>query len=330
MFDKDWDEFITHFLQEEGESYILNLNKRFTRSPSYLSSGVYEERLSDYSDNIVIFFNLPGINESVTHGHEDCFELTYVYKGRCRQVINGKRMDMNAGDICLLSPRDFHSLQYESDVTVFFAVLIKKTLFEDSFLYLLDEKNLLRNFFSGSVLNTADNQSFLYFPKLEGSRAGILIRILIRESFERKMQYSRYIESTLSLLLIELERSYRQMLEEQIRCDPKIIDILIYIQKNKRTVTLAETAEHFSYHPNYLSSMIKRNTGKTFSEILSDSKMTEASYLLKYSELSIEKIIQKTGFYDNSHFHRTFKRKYGMTPAAYRESERINENRKHA
>lgn len=323
MFDKEWDGFITHFLKNEGENYILNLNKRFSRSPSYLSSGVYEERLSDYSDNIVIFFNLPGINESFTHGHEDCFELTYVYKGSCRQVINGKRMDMNAGDICLLGPRDFHSLQYDGDETVFFAVLIKKSLFEDSFLYLLDEKNLLRNFFSTSVLNTADHQSFLYFPNLEGSPAGILIRILIRESFERKMQYSKYIESTLSLLLIELERSYRQMLEEQIRCDPKIIDVLIYIQKNKRTVTLAETAEHFGFHPNYLSAMIKKNTGETFSEILSDSKMAEASYLLQHSDLSIEKIIQKTGFYDNSHFHRTFKKKYGMTPAAYRKGERI-------
>lgn len=320
MFDENWDQFITAFIENEGEAYVRRLNKKFNRSPSYLASGIFEEQISDYSDNILIFFNWPEIHESAAHGHDDFFELTYVYKGSCRQIINGRRMDMNAGDICLLGPRDVHSLQYNGDETVFFAVLIKKSLFEDSFLYLLDEKNLLCNFFSSSVLSTADNQSFLYFPNLEDSPVSILIRILIRESFERKMQYSKYIESTLSLLLIELERSYRHMLEEQIKCGPKIMDILIFIQKNRRTVTLAETAERFSYHPNYLSSLIKKNTGKTFSEILSESKLSEASYLLKNSGLSVEKIIQKAGFYDNSHFHRTFKKKYGMTPAAYRES----------
>ena len=47
-------------------------------------------------------------------------EFLYVYAGHCTQVIDGRRVEMSAGDICLLDTNVPHSIEYlnESDIVI--------------------------------------------------------------------------------------------------------------------------------------------------------------------------------------------------------------------
>ena len=58
------------------------------------------------------------------------------------------------------------------------------------------------------------------------------------------------------------------------------MDILDYLEANYLTVTLQSTADHFGFHPNYLSAFIKKETGRTFKELVILQKMCQACFYL--------------------------------------------------
>ncbi|MCI6099528.1 MAG: helix-turn-helix transcriptional regulator [Selenomonas sp.] len=80
------------------------------------------------------------------------------------------------------------------------------------------------------------------------------------------------------------------------------------------TVTLVDLGAHFSYHPTYVSNLLKKETGRTFTSILRELRMTRATALLTGTTLSIEEIAAMLGFASSSNFYKAFKEEYGMTP----------------
>lgn len=50
-----------------------------------------------------------------------------------------------------------------------------------------------------------------------------------------------------------------------------IVDFLKYIEDHYRDATLADMAGHFSFHPNSLSALLKRATGHSFKEVMSET-----------------------------------------------------------
>lgn len=57
--------------------------------------------------------------------------------------------------------------------------------------------------------------------------------------------------------------------------------IVQYIETNSDTMTSASAAAHFGYHPVYLSKLLPKKTGRTFSEILLASRMRRVKLLLE-------------------------------------------------
>lgn len=82
-------------------------------------------------------------------------------------------------------------------------------------------------------------------------------------------------------------------------------------------VTLKDIAKHFSYHPNYISTLLRREIGKSFSEILLELRMERALSLLKGTSLSIEKIALMLGYSNSSNFYKAFREYYGKSPRDY-------------
>lgn len=93
--------------------------------------------------------------------------------------------------------------------------------------------------------------------------------------------------------------------------------IIQYIGEHFDTVTLGDVAEHFSYHPNYILGYIRKETGKSFSEIVLEQRMERAAALLKGTDLSIEDIAAMLGYSNNSNFYTAFKNYYHLPPREY-------------
>ena len=94
---------------------------------------------------------------------------------------------------------------------------------------------------------------------------------------------------------------------------------LKYIQENyTRKITLAEVAEKTYVSQWYLSKLLNKHTGKSFSDILNQIRINMAKDLLKNPSMRIGNIAEEVGFIDMAHFSRVFKKFEGCSANEYR------------
>lgn len=279
--------------------------------------------LLDCTDNIVILCH-PQIANTLDFPHShDYFELIYLSRGTCTQIIDGISCNMSEGDICMLSPNSQHIIRTDSPDTLLFNIMINRSLFQESFLCLIAENDLISNFFLTALFTASENQKYLYFPRHENSASGNLIQALIREFYGAEFGYRKSMECYLALLFTELIRCHKNRIDQdnyELMGNNPLSGILTYMNLHKCDVTLNSVAEKFHYHPNYLSALIKKYTNKSFSEIIQDAKLQEACFYLKNTDIPIEEIGQLMGYYDRSYFNRVFKKHFKMAPGEYRKN----------
>ena len=259
--------------------------------------------------------------QSKQHSH-DYFELMYVSRGSCTQIIGDVPCNLSTGDFCLLNPFVTHKIDIDSPETLLFNVMIKSSLFKESFFCMITGNDLLSNFFATSLFAESRQKSYLYFPGAENTASTVHIHSLIIELYEKKLGYQKAAENYLALLFMEFARTWQNRIDKEnfnIMGGNPLSEILAYINQHKLDVTLTSVAEHFHYHPKYLSSLIKKYTCKSFSEILQETKLQEVCYYLKNTNMSIDEISQLMGYYDRSYFNRLFKKIFQMSPGQYRE-----------
>ncbi len=90
------------------------------------------------------------------------------------------------------------------------------------------------------------------------------------------------------------------------------------LERMGEKVSLAELGRHVGMNPNAFSRLFKKATGWTPHAWLSRARIDEAEHLLEHSELSIEAIAERLGFYDRYHFSRQFYYQRGLYPAKQR------------
>ena len=71
---------------------------------------------------------------------------------------------------------------------------------------------------------------------------------------------------------------------------------------------------------NYLSMIIKKETGVTFVELMTRKRIEYAKKLLKETDLKIKEVAEQCGYSDQYYFSHCFKKIAGMSPGGYRKS----------
>lgn len=79
-----------------------------------------------------------------------------------------------------------------------------------------------------------------------------------------------------------------------------------------------EYAERLAIHVNHLNKVLKENTGKTTTEIISSRIIQEAKILLKQTDWNISEIAYTLGFEEVAHFSNFFKKQTSLAPLTFR------------
>lgn len=87
------------------------------------------------------------------------------------------------------------------------------------------------------------------------------------------------------------------------------------------TKNVGDYAEELNITPNYLTTTIKKLTGKSAKDIIQERLLVESKSLLKYSGLDIAEIAYRLNFQEPTHFTRFFKKLSGMTPNTFRQTD---------
>lgn len=88
--------------------------------------------------------------------------------------------------------------------------------------------------------------------------------------------------------------------------------------KNKGLPTVKHLAEQMHLSPNYLSDLLKKETGMNAQDHIHYFIIEEAKHILLSSDTSISEIAYQLGFEYPHYFSKLFKLKTGMTPVEYR------------
>ncbi len=138
-------------------------------------------------------------------------------------------------------------------------------------------------------------------------KAKTLLELILLQSTEHyKLRYQNVKETKQNRIV----KRFEQIVEEHL------YDIT---QDNvERLITISEIAEQININATYLGEVLKKVTGKTPKEILSDRIILEARSLLNNTDMAINEIGYFLKFQDASNFTKFFKLKTGVSPSKYR------------
>lgn len=136
---------------------------------------------------------------------------------------------------------------------------------------------------------------------------------IYNEEVHKNLCSTQLRNAYMSILLLELYRSVYTPAPENpicVRAKELIAQNLCYTND-----TLAEL---LNYHPYYLNSLFKQDTGITLHKYIQQQRLARAYEMLATTQLSIEDIALRCGFCSQSHLSNLFKEAYHITPARLR------------
>lgn len=83
-------------------------------------------------------------------------------------------------------------------------------------------------------------------------------------------------------------------------------------------ISLKEFAKTYRKNEKYVGRLFKKETGKSFAEYCNDLRLERSIRLLSQEASSIINIALECGFNNISYFNRVFRKKYGVSPTAYK------------
>lgn len=338
MCQKEEENFVTleQFIQQERKKYDSEeAQKRRSFAQRYIRQQI--ERYGFYSVPIEAYTHgegsiavslhgapSPSAEEFRPHFHKhDYFELMYVHRGHCVNCFQDRRISLSQGDLLLLNPNILHDPYTSREEDVMINIMLSRDLFRHSLMPMLADNQLFTGFFSNYFYQVNNTQDFLLFQSSSMQRAGQVVVDIIEEYLNRPVCYKHVIESELVVLFALLTRSYSEQHDIRPEMGDRamlIANVLSYVNQHCSEVTLKQLEDEFSYSSNYLSRLIQKHTGKTFSELVHHYRLEKIRAALENTSLPIADLVQMSGFNDLSYLNKVFKKKFGLTPSQYRRS----------
>lgn len=270
-------------------------------------------------DVMVVVFEGPEITEPFHR--QDFFFLDYAYRGSY-DVLSSEEDNLVAideGDCYVGQPYSGYALRGRggSSNIVMIGVHIKRDVFFREYLATFSSDPEMFRFFLEPEKDRFSDE-FIHLHLDEGSQARTLLELMVVEYAQKGHDTQGILKSLLMSLLLYVAREHRAR-EPRDGVPSERDRIVEYVTAHCESVTLGEVAERFSYHPNYVSSMLHREYGVTFSELVLRGRMERAAALLRATSLSNEEVAAMVGYGNASNFYKAFRRHFGMTPLEMRE-----------
>lgn len=252
------------------------------------------------------------------HRH-NYIEVLYVCEGSLTNIIDGKKVAVNKGELLFLNQFTKHEIlpAGEDDIAINFMVLPE---FFDVAYSMAGNNNVLADFLVNVLRQDEERGEYLYFKVSEVLQIQNLLENIIYSLVTGRGEQNRINQTTMGLIFLYLIDSV-QFVEMRV---PNQYENMIsmttldYIEQKYRTATLTELCEILHLPMHVLSKMIKKTTGFNFKELLQRKRLSKAAELMCDTDLPVSDIIAAVGYENNSYFHRVFKERYHTTPRAFR------------
>ncbi len=250
------------------------------------------------------------------HTH-DYVEMVYMCRGETRHTVNGNPIALRAGELLMLGQNARQSIAAagEDDVAVNF--IVRPSFFTGTLPFLGEEETPLRRFIL-SCLAGETEAGYLLFHVAEVLPIQNLVENLLYTLMEDTPNKRGIHQLTMGLLLVQL-LNHTETLEFQTAEQNLIVTVLRYIEANYRDGSLTDIARSAHYDLAALSRLIKRRTGRGYTQLLQQKRLSQAAWLLRNTALNVDDVARQVGYENVSYFHRLFAAAYGKSPKKYRD-----------
>ncbi len=266
-------------------------------------------------------------HSELAHRHE-FFQIQFNLKGRTQQYIGATERWLDPGSLAFILPYRAHLGGHSAESRFYVINFQQHFLFPELSVDPLELENvpivqapLLAPFLFQDamdfVLKGADlkmAQKACATMMVEHGRRGLFSRDLIRANLMQLISVvcERHEKKLTSVDGRAPQRSHPQTLARVMR----------YIRENlSGHISLADAASAANLSPNYVTNLLKHETGKNFTSLVTSRRMEKARQLLTHTTLRISEIADAAGFNDEAYFTRRFRQYFRIAPAAYRTRE---------
>ncbi len=251
------------------------------------------------------------LNDGVWHYHPE-YELAITLRSRGKRFVGYDISDYEEGDLVLIGESLPHCWITEHRSEQLVINFRKEFLGNDFFLKpefehirLLLENSRKGVQFSGSVVKEA-RKMMLELENVSGF--GRTISLLNLLDFLTKANDYHYLTS--------YDTTNNR---EGLKASKRIEVVHTYILNNYRKEARIEPlCQELHLTKTSLCKFIKKYTKKTFTDILTETRVSEACRLLVTSDKYVSQISYECGFKNLSNFNRSFKKVVGQSPRSYR------------
>ncbi len=249
------------------------------------------------------------------HTH-DYVEMVYMCAGETRHIVNGSPVTLRQGELLMLGQSARQSIEPagERDVAVNF--IVRPAFFSGTLPFLGEEETPLRHFIV-SCLTEEKEAGYLLFRVADVLPVQNLIENLLYTVMEDTPNKRGILQMTMGLLFTQL-MNHTDLLQFETREQNTIVSVLRYIEEHYRDGSLTEIAGQLHYELPSVSRLIRQRTGKTYTELLQEKRLSQAAWLLSNTERNVDEIANAVGYENISYFHRLFAARFGLSPRKYR------------
>jgi AraC family transcriptional regulator, transcriptional activator of pobA len=262
---------------------------------------------------------LPG-----SHSH-DFLTLAYFERDGGSLLSGDRRWELRAGDAFVSSPGEVHDpsgLAEAKGWAVFFPAEILAP--SSSGVFLSWRSHPLLFPFVAGVDRTGGGARRLIVPPKERPSWSARLSALDLELRERREGYREAALAHLTLLLVDVGRLAAEVVGElRLNGEPLLAEVFGFVEERySDPVSLKDVARAVSLSPGHLTTVVRRKTGRTVLEWITERRMAQGRRLLVETDLSVEEVGYRVGYNDPGYFVRSFRRAHGTTPLGWRHAGR--------
>ena len=203
-----------------------------------------------------------------SHRH-NFIEVLYVCEGSLTNIIGGKEVVIEAGELLFLNQFTRHEIlpAGKNDIAINFMILPE---FFDIAYEMAGQNNVLADFLVHILRQDEERGEYLYFKVSEVLQIQNLLENIIYSLVTGKGENNKINQTTMGLIFLYLLDSvqYVEMrLPDQYE-NMVAMTTLDYIEQKYKDATLTELCETLHLPMHVLSRMIKKSTGYNFKELL--------------------------------------------------------------
>nr|WP_236634533.1 helix-turn-helix domain-containing protein [Exiguobacterium sp. SL-10] len=236
----------------------------------------------------------------------DTYLIRLQTEGTARIGINGKTYEAQPGDLLLVKPGDEYELHVDNPAS--------------------GDYHLFCNGSSLDAWWTGATRSHITSISIDPRLLSLWQHITEEARRPTTEQSHDLIETLIEALLLMIDRSLREV---QTNMRPPVVSRMMrYIEGNvTNDFKIIDVADSVGLSVSRTVHLFKEVTGMTIVAYAQSIRLQLAEEQMRYTQHSLERIAELSGFRTYPYFHRIFKRKYGVAPGVYRTLQQKNEKK---